>query len=170
MKKSVIAFRKVEDDPALKNSHLKRTAFAQYFSLVNDMQQYEKDNFNKFQNEATFVVNNCLNRHILKLEFSEELTEAYVPKKKRAKSPSAAKAIRRQSFFGTRAAASSGKFSAVATAIKWLATKPGTEDAHLIMAEKFLETASQPSLPGRKDKAVDDFKVAQANCKLLLQK
>lgn len=35
------------------------------------------------------------------------------------------------------------------------------------MAEKFLETASQPSLPGRKDKAIDDFRVAQANCKLV---
>lgn len=89
LKKSVIAFRKVEDDPALKNSHLKRTAFAQYFSLVNDMQQYEKDNFNNFQNEATFAVNNCLNRHILKLEFSEDLTDTCVPQRKRAKSPTA---------------------------------------------------------------------------------
>lgn len=99
LKKSVIAFRKVEDDPALKNSHLKRTAFAQYFSLVNDMQQYEKDNFNTFQAEATFVVNNCLNRHILKLEFSEDLTEAYVPRKKRATSPSAVSFFAHRFFF-----------------------------------------------------------------------
>lgn len=72
LKKSILAFKKVEDDPALANSYLKRTAFSQYFHLANDMNNYEKENYDDFLHHATFTVNSVLKKHILKLEMTSE--------------------------------------------------------------------------------------------------
>lgn len=67
LKKSVMAFKKVENSPALQGSYLKRTAFSQYFMLANDMNEYEKQQFEDFLAKGIFVVNNILKRNILKL-------------------------------------------------------------------------------------------------------
>lgn len=67
LKKSVLVFKRMENDPAMKASYLMRTAFSQYFSLANDMNEYEKQQLADFLAKGTFVVNNIIKRNILKL-------------------------------------------------------------------------------------------------------
>jgi dynein heavy chain, axonemal len=71
LKKSIVAFKKVEDEPGLANSYSKRTAFNQYFSLVADINEYEKENFKEFNAKGTFIVNKELKKNILRLEYND---------------------------------------------------------------------------------------------------
>lgn len=66
LKRSVIAFRKVEADPSFQ-SYLKETAFSQYFKLVGDMQQFENEKFDAFQAEATYQINSVVKGNIIRL-------------------------------------------------------------------------------------------------------
>lgn len=67
LKTTVLAFKQLEDDPALKNSYLKRTAFSQYFTLAHEMKDFEKKHFQDFLDNGVKVVNGVLTEHLLKL-------------------------------------------------------------------------------------------------------
>lgn len=75
LKKSVIAFKKVENDPGLANSYFKRTAFSQYFELINNMNEYEKEHVQEYLKNATLIVNNILKRNILRLKIHDAKKE-----------------------------------------------------------------------------------------------
>lgn len=72
LKKSIVVFKKLENDPAMQRSNLKRTAFSQYFSLAKNMDDYEKQKYDDFLAKGTFVVNSILKRNILKLSICGE--------------------------------------------------------------------------------------------------
>lgn len=69
LKKSVIAFRKVEADPCFQNSYLKETAFGQYFKLVDEMQTFEREKFDSFEVDAIYQINSVIKGHVLRLSF-----------------------------------------------------------------------------------------------------
>lgn len=72
LKKSVIAFRKVEADPCFQNSYLKETAFSQYFKLVQDMQSFEQEKFDSFELQAIYEINSVVKGNVLRLAFSND--------------------------------------------------------------------------------------------------
>lgn len=69
LKKSVIAFRKVEADPCFQNSYLKEQAFSQYFKLVKEMQTFEREKFDSFEIDAIYQINSVIKGNILRLAF-----------------------------------------------------------------------------------------------------
>lgn len=77
LKNSVLAFKTVEDDPAMKNSFLKRSAFKQYFELMTVMFQFEKILFEKFIQNSTFIVNHTNRSNILSIEICVDETRKY---------------------------------------------------------------------------------------------
>lgn len=175
LKKSVIAFRKIESEPEVQNSYLKRTAFAQYFTLVADMRGYENDNFDQFLEAGIYIVNNCMKKNILKVEFSEEILLETVPKatKKNRQFDQGLKKRRQSGFFGVgrRGSMAKGKFASMATAIQWLANRPGTEDTNVQMAQKFLTAAAEISSTNDPNvEEPDQFKVKQAKVMLAATK
>jgi dynein heavy chain, axonemal len=69
LKKSVLVFKRMENEPGFVDSFMKKTAFSQYINLMADIGQYEKDNFEEFLSNATATVNRVLKRNLLKLEY-----------------------------------------------------------------------------------------------------
>ncbi|SPP80284.1 dynein heavy chain 10, axonemal [Drosophila guanche] len=78
LKNSVLAFKRVEDDPALKNSFLKRSSFKQYFELMTTMYQFEKVLFESFVQSATYLVNHTNRSHILAIRICNTSTMDYI--------------------------------------------------------------------------------------------
>lgn len=72
LKKSVLAFRKVEADPCFQNSYLKEAAFTQYFKLVDEMQVFEREKFDSFEMEAIYQINSVIKGYVLKLSFTND--------------------------------------------------------------------------------------------------
>lgn len=68
LKNSVLAFKTVEDDPAMQNSFLKRSAFKQYFELMTTMFQFEKVLFEKYMQNSTFMINHTNRSNILSIQ------------------------------------------------------------------------------------------------------
>lgn len=62
----------MEDDPLLKNSYLKRTAFMSYFDLVNQMYSYENSLFELYRSKATYKVNAVMRKNILRVTISNK--------------------------------------------------------------------------------------------------
>lgn len=69
LKKSVIAFRKIEADPVFQNSYLKEAAFSQYFKLTEDMQSFERLKFDNYEARAIHQINSVVKGNVLRLEF-----------------------------------------------------------------------------------------------------
>lgn len=82
LKNSVLAFKKVEDEPAIKNSFLKRSSFKQYFELMTVMFQFEKVLFENFIQNATFLVNHTNRSNILTVRICKPETSRFFPKRK----------------------------------------------------------------------------------------
>lgn len=162
LKKSVMEIKSVEDDPALANSYLKRTAFSQYFALVHEMTDYEKTQFRDYTANGIFVVNTVLHGHIVKLAMCDAPMDraairkqrakaapvptpvAVVPEKKKSGGSSLSagsldkdKARRRSS---ANVGARSGRFGAVAIAMKWLLERPGAGDENVQKAKKYMDS------------------------------
>lgn len=74
LKNSVLAFKTVEDDPAMQNSFLKRSAFKQYFELMTVMYQFEKILFEKYMQNSTFIINHTNRSYILNIQICKEET------------------------------------------------------------------------------------------------
>lgn len=160
LKKSVMEIKSVEDDPALQNSYLKRTAFSQYFTLVHEMTDFERTQFQDYIANGIFIVNTVLNGHIVKLSMCEAPHDraalrkqrpkaaplptpvVALPEKKKSTTSSTSsmekdKARRRSSG---QTGAKSGKFGAVAVAMKWLLERPGAGDENVQKAKKFMDS------------------------------
>ncbi|XP_064550918.1 dynein axonemal heavy chain 10 [Drosophila montana] len=78
LKNSVLAFKTVEDDPAMQNSFLKRSAFKQYFELMTVMYQFEKILFEKYMQNATFIINHTNRSCILHIQICMEEIMNYI--------------------------------------------------------------------------------------------
>jgi len=74
LKTSVLAFKRVEDEPAIKNSFLKRSSFKQYFELMTVMFQFEKVLFENFIQNATYLVNTTNRSNVLRIRICKEST------------------------------------------------------------------------------------------------
>lgn len=65
----VFVFEQIENNAALEKSGAKQTALMQYHTLMNDLNAYERENYDKFLAKGTQVVNTILKKNIIKLEF-----------------------------------------------------------------------------------------------------
>lgn len=175
----------MEEEDNSEGSFLKRSAFNQYFAISQEMTAYEKDLFAKFLHEGTFVVNNVMKRNILKLKFMtlpEELKNEIVrreapqsmslskiQKSARSNKPKSA----RQSlglvnaFAPRKSISSNSKFNIFSKAVQWMASRPGSDNPDLALAEKLMK-ASESSISTTKSlrEARSDFKISQAKCKI----
>lgn len=172
-----------KDDDA--ESSLKRSAFNQYFAISQEMTSFEKELFAKFLHEGTFIVNNVLKRNILKLKFmtlpeelKEEIMRKEVPqsmsriqKSSRGSKPKPRPSTGLLGIMSPRKSVSSkSKFNIFSTAIQWMASRPGSDNPDLALAEKLMKaSASTTSLKSTSKslrEARSDFKVSQAKCKI----
>lgn len=183
LKKSVVAFRNLEDDDNTNNecNFLKRSAFNQYFAISQEMTTFEKEMFEKFMHEGTFVVNNVLKRNILKLRFKslpdelrEEMAKKEVPQtmslSRVQKSNKKPKTPNRQSqnILGAltprKSLSSKSKFNIFSTAIQWMTSRPVSDNPDLVLAEKLMKSSDAISNKSARSIAQKDFKILQAKC------
>ncbi|KAH8358423.1 hypothetical protein KR093_000053 [Drosophila rubida] len=78
LKNSVMAFKSLENDPAMANSFLKRSAFKQYFELMTVLFQFEKMLFEKYMQNATFTINHTNRSNILNIQICKDETVSYI--------------------------------------------------------------------------------------------
>lgn len=152
------------------------------------MTTYEKDLFAKFLHEGTFVVNNILKRNILKLKFmtlpeelKDEIVRRDVPqsmslskiqKSVRSNKPK----LLRQSvgllsaMTPRKSLSTNSKFNIFSKAVQWIASRPGSDNPDLALAEKLMKasesTMSLKSSTKSLREARSDFKISQAKCKI----
>lgn len=184
--------KQMEEDDNSERSFLKRSAFNQYFAISQEMTSFEKELFAKFLQEGTFVVNNALKHNILKLKFMtlpEELKDEIMRKEvtqsmslsriqKTSRGikpkPRSAQHLQQQSLLGTltprKSISSKSKFNIFSTAIQWMASRPGSDNPDLALAEKLMK-ASESSISLKSTskslrEARSDFKISQAKCKI----
>ena len=180
----------MEEDDSSERSFLKRSAFNQYFAISQEMTSFEKELFAKFLHEGTFVVNNALKRNILKLKYMsmpEELKEeimrketpqsvslSRIQKATRSIKPKT-KVSQQQSLLGIltprKSISTKSKFNIFSTAIQWMASRPGSDNLDLALAEKLMK-ASESSMSMKSStksirEARSDFKISQAKRKFL---
>uniref|UniRef100_A0A336KIK9 CSON011062 protein n=1 Tax=Culicoides sonorensis TaxID=179676 RepID=A0A336KIK9_CULSO len=167
LKKSVIAFRRIETsgtDPALEKSYLKRTAFSQYFSLVQDMRDYEKEHFDKFSTKATFIINSVMKRNILQLEFLQKVDKE-VAISDATPTPSSlstkqSKGVRNHSGLGSALQMKKvGKLDRLIKVVGWMSSKKEDQNQHLAFAEKYLKA----------HKSVSSVKLTESNVDFTMQ-
>lgn len=147
------------------------------------MASFEKELFEQFMHEGTFVVNNVLKRNILKLKFMsmpEELKDEFMRKeapqsmslskaqkaKRGAKQKSSQRSM--QSVLGTlmprKSLPTKSKFNIFSTAIQWMTSRPETDNPDLVLAEKLMKS-SDSVLNSKRNSSRNDFKMSQAKCK-----
>lgn len=158
-------------DPALERSYLKRTAFSQYFSLVQDMRDYEKEHFEKFSTKATFIINSVMKRNILKLEFLHNVDKETAAASETTASPSVlsvnkqTKSNRRPSGLGSALQMKKvGKLDRLIKVVGWMSNKKEDQNQHLAFAEKYLKANKSISSVKTIDSSVE-FTMQQARCK-----
>uniref|UniRef100_A0A182IR22 AAA+ ATPase domain-containing protein n=1 Tax=Anopheles atroparvus TaxID=41427 RepID=A0A182IR22_ANOAO len=163
IRKSMTAFREFEASKRHGDTSLQRTAFGQYMQLVKEFKGYEKDNFQKFTVHGTKTVNSVLKRNILKLEFCDTMIELQ-NEKKTAKSKKDQPSTRRPSALMTGKDRS--RYTNIATAVRWLVTRPDAQDPQLALAQKLVRAArntpSQVSSGSGTQTPANEFKINQA--------
>lgn len=65
----------IDNDSNSGDNNLKRTAFQKYFALIEDMNYFERINYNNFLAKGTKIVNDILKRNILKLQISRRASD-----------------------------------------------------------------------------------------------
>lgn len=158
LKRSVLAIKAVEDDPALRDSYLKRTAFSQYFALAKEMSDYEQLQFEAFTAIAVKVVNRQLGSSIVKLSAMTNVTgpkKKIAPKKKKKSNVQMRMSVVQQqqrqkrmstvsttSLTSSRRSVGGTKLTAVATALTWLKEKPtdSGDDEDVQRAQKYMDS------------------------------
>ena len=163
---------------------LKRSAFNQYFAISQEMTAFEKELFEQFMHEGTFVVNNVLKRNVLKLKFMsmpEELKDEIMRKEmpqsmsasrgqKGARAKPKTATQKSQSIMGSlmprKSLPAKSKFNIFSTAIQWMASRPASDNPDLVLAEKLMKASeSVLNTKSARSTARNDFKVSQAKCK-----
>lgn len=182
-----ISFQKQIDETKSdeESDKLKCSAFNQYFAISQDMISYEKELFDRFLSEGTFVVNNVLKRNILKLKYIS-MPDDFKEEKSRKEPtpPTNLTRMQKTSRMQSRSKSSSvmgvmtprksvpqkSKFNVLSTAIQWMTSRHDTDNPDLALAEKLIKaSASSTSLRsfGSKNhrESKTDFKITQAKCK-----
>lgn len=152
------------------------------------MTSYEKDLFAKFLHEGTFVVNNVMKRNILKLKFMtlpQELKDeilrrdapqstslAKIQKAARNTKPKTARQTLGllKTFTPRKSIAASSKFNIFSKAVQWIASRPGSDNPDLALAEKLMKASETATSAKNVSKSLrearNDFKISQAKCKI----
>lgn len=176
--------KQMEEDDNSERSFLKRSAFNQYFAISQEMTSFEKELFEKFLHEGTFVVNNVLKRNILKLkymslpeELKEEIMRKEVPQsmslskiQSRNIKTTKSRVSQQGGLLGAltprKSMSSKSKFNIFSTAVQWMASRPGIDNPDLALAEKLMKTsessASLKSATKSLREARSEFKISQA--------
>ncbi|TMW41198.1 hypothetical protein DOY81_013722, partial [Sarcophaga bullata] len=148
-----------ENEPNLKNSYLKRSAFKSYFELVNTMYAYENSLFEQYCSEATYIVNVVMRKNILTIQICNKDTLLYISdaletiKLKRGKSMEAvdnAPTVEQLSHeTPTGFIRKVTKFTSISTMIQWLVgLKPNEKDKFCIkQCELLVKASTQEGLP-----------------------
>lgn len=177
----------MEEDDNSERSFLKRSAFNQYFAISQEMTTFEKELFAQFLHKGTGEVNSILKRNILKLKYKmlpEELKDEAIRKEEpqtmslsriqKSTRVSNQKPRLSQGPLGAatprKSISSKSKFNIFSTAIKWMASRPSSDNPDLALAEKLMK-ASESSMSLRSTtkslrEARTDFKMSQAKRKL----
>jgi hypothetical protein len=181
----------MEEDDNSERSFLKRSAFNQYFAISQEMATFEKEMFAKFLHEGTFVVNNVLKRNILKLKFMtmpEELKDEILRRdfpqsmslSKIQKSSHGSKQKSKTSQQGVlsslaprKSLSTKSKFNIFSTAIQWMASRPGSDNPDLALAEKLMKASDstyslKSTSKSLREAARSDFKISQAKRELMM--
>lgn len=148
---------------------------------------YEKELFDRFLSEGTFVVNNVLKRNILKLRYISMPDDFKddIKSRKEPSPPANLTRMQKNSRTQSRSKSSSvmgmitprrnmphkSKFNVLSTAIQWMTSRHDTDNPDLALAEKLVRaSASSTSLRSIGSKAHHrdtkaEFKITQAKCK-----
>lgn len=147
------------------------------------MTTFEKEMFERFMHEGTFVVNNVLKRNILKLRFMslpEELKDEMSkkdspqtmaltrvqksnkkPKQQIKQSPNLLGALQPRKSLSTKS-----KFNIFSTAVQWMASRPVSDNPDLVLAEKLMKASDSVSnMKSARSSARNEFKISQAKCR-----
>uniref|UniRef100_A0A1A9X2L6 Dynein heavy chain tail domain-containing protein n=1 Tax=Glossina brevipalpis TaxID=37001 RepID=A0A1A9X2L6_9MUSC len=188
LKLSVLAFKRMDHEPTIKNSYLKRTAFKAYFELVKKMYTFENNLFERYSSRATYVVNALMRKNVLRVEISNKdtckydcvhilyyfvvshisivsyIADACDTLKLRGKK------MVEDARGSSQAGGPSGfirkitKFTVLATLIQWFVSRKAKTDVHLQRAQHFVRMMkSAKSKTSEKDK----FCLKQCDCKEL---
>ncbi|XP_058981464.1 dynein axonemal heavy chain 10-like [Musca domestica] len=176
LKISVLAFKRMEDEPNLKNSYLKRSAFKSYFELVNKMHIYENNLFEKYCSEATYMVNGLMRKNILKIQICKRDTLTYISDALETIKLKKGKSVDESSSHGTSVSDAFSqtvptgfirkitKFTVIATLLQWLMGRKPAADAQFMKALEFLKLMKSGKVkPTERDK----FCIKQ--CELLVK-
>ncbi|XP_055846772.1 dynein axonemal heavy chain 10 isoform X2 [Episyrphus balteatus] len=166
LKKSVIAFKELENSPHLKNSYLKRSTFKQYYELVNQMFLYEQDIFDKFTKQSTYNVNAVMRNNILSIEICNidslksiaRATEEASTRKFDANKDERDGVSPRGGFVRKIT-----KFTVIATLVQWLVSRPPQMDDLLKKAKEYFKIMQTKKLSHPQEK----FRMKQ--CELIIQ-
>ncbi|XP_062558011.1 dynein axonemal heavy chain 10 isoform X2 [Armigeres subalbatus] len=140
----------------------KRATFRQYLMLVKSIRDYEKDNFQQYLSHATGTVNSVLRRNILKLEFCEPIFELEEDKRlARAKKETTS---RRPSAL--MSAGEKGKYSNIATAVRWIVNRPDSQNPELTLAQKLVRASRNTPSQGASSSSGTGILTPAANFKM----
>uniref|UniRef100_A0A1A9ZFQ5 Dynein heavy chain tail domain-containing protein n=1 Tax=Glossina pallidipes TaxID=7398 RepID=A0A1A9ZFQ5_GLOPL len=169
LKMSVLAFKRMENEPSIKNSYLKRTAFKAYFELVKKMYTFENSLFERYSTRATYVVNAIMRKNILRVEISNKDTLAYISDACDSLKLRGKKMVDESRGSG-QAGGPSGfirkitKFTVIATLIQWFVSRKSKTDVHIQRAQHFVRI-----MRNAKNKLSDKDKFCLKQCDLLLR-
>uniref|UniRef100_A0A1I8PAD1 Dynein-1, subspecies f n=1 Tax=Stomoxys calcitrans TaxID=35570 RepID=A0A1I8PAD1_STOCA len=165
LKISVLAFKRMENEPNLSNSYLKRSAFKSYFELVNKMHIYENNLFEKYCSQATYMVNGLMRKNILKIQICKGETLTYISNALETIKLKKEKSIDESTPSGSGGTDSYNqtvatgfirkitKFTVIATMLQWLMGRKPAADAQLIKAMEFLKLMKSGKVkPTERDK------------------
>ncbi|XP_011184312.3 dynein axonemal heavy chain 10 [Zeugodacus cucurbitae] len=159
LKVSVLAFKRMADEPNLKNSYVKRSAFKQYFELVNKMYLFEKEMFDRYSAKGTYMVNAVFRQNILCIRICNPKILEYL-----SESQETLRSVRRKTEDneGQQLQQSENtdpgfvrkitKFTIFATLVQWLMCRPRKEDIHIQKARAFIKAVKPKKNPSEKDK------------------
>lgn len=156
------------------------------------MINYEKELFDRFLSEGTFVVNNVLKRNILKLRYITMPDDFRDDRSRKEPSPptnlsrmqknpqTQQSRSKSSSVMGAmtprRSIPHKSKFNVLSTAIQWMTSRHDTDNPDLALAEKLVRasasTTSLRSIGSRAHHHRDskaEFKITQAKCKFSIR-
>lgn len=70
--------KKIENNPTLSDNGLRQTALQKYLTLIEDMNNFERINYENFLARGTRTVNDILKRNILKLKIIKAPNSKYL--------------------------------------------------------------------------------------------
>ncbi|CAD6994110.1 unnamed protein product [Ceratitis capitata] len=149
------------DEPNLKNSYVKRSAFKQYFELVNKMYLFEKEMFDRYTAKGTYMVNAVFRQNILCIricnpkffEYISESMETLRSTRRRTEDVGDGANLQQSANVETGFVRRITKFTVYATLVQWLVCRPHKENIHIQKARTFIKAVKSKKNMTEKEKS-----------------